>query len=139
MTSTTPNLGNHNNNPRYSPPTQSKAMSPTVILIRHAQALHNLTQDYTIPDPPLTGDGEAQCAKLRENLIATFSKDVEKPDEIAIVVSPMRRTLQTAMLSLNWLIEQGVKIEGNADWQGSFMSIHQTVTNLTYYSGRKLG
>ncbi|KAF4335087.1 phosphoglycerate mutase [Fusarium beomiforme] len=29
----------------------------------------------------------------------------------------MRRTLQTAMLSLDWLVEKGVKIEGNADWQ----------------------
>lgn len=30
----------------------------------------------------------------------------------------MRRTLQTAMLSMDWLVERGVKIEGNADWQG---------------------
>ncbi|EXK40672.1 hypothetical protein FOMG_07433 [Fusarium oxysporum f. sp. melonis 26406] len=29
----------------------------------------------------------------------------------------MRRTMQTAMLSLGWLVERGVKIEGNADWQ----------------------
>ncbi|RGP62344.1 phosphoglycerate mutase [Fusarium sporotrichioides] len=73
--------------------------------------------DHTLPDPPLTDEGEAQCAKLRENLISTFSKDVENPDDIAIVVSPMRRTLQTAMLSMDWLVERGVKIEGNADWQ----------------------
>ncbi|KPA44301.1 phosphoglycerate mutase [Fusarium langsethiae] len=73
--------------------------------------------DYTLPDPPLTDEGEAQCAKLRENLISTFSKDVENPDDIAIVVSPMRRTLQTAMLSMDWLVGRGVKIEGNADWQ----------------------
>jgi hypothetical protein len=39
-------------------------------------------------------------------------------DDVAIVVSPMRRTLQTAMLSLDWLVDRGVKIEGNADWQG---------------------
>jgi hypothetical protein len=43
---------------------------------------------------------------------------VDNPDDIAIVVSPMRRTLQTAMLSMDWLVERGVKIEGNADWQG---------------------
>lgn len=30
----------------------------------------------------------------------------------------MRRTMQTAMLALGWLVERGVKIEGNADWQG---------------------
>ncbi|QPC77151.1 hypothetical protein HYE68_007903 [Fusarium pseudograminearum] len=75
------------------------------------------TIDYTLPDPPLTKEGEAQCAKLRENLIKTFTKDVENPGDIAIIVSPMRRTLQTAMLSMDWLVERGVKIEGNADWQ----------------------
>ncbi|KAF5614201.1 phosphoglycerate mutase [Fusarium subglutinans] len=37
--------------------------------------------------------------------------------DVAIVVSPMRRTMQTAMLALGWLVERGVKIEGNADWQ----------------------
>ncbi|KPA36799.1 phosphoglycerate mutase [Fusarium langsethiae] len=73
--------------------------------------------DYTLPDPRLTDEGEAQCAKLRENLISTFSKDVGNPDDIAIVVSPMRRTLQTVVLSMDWLVERGVKIEGNADWQ----------------------
>jgi hypothetical protein len=53
---------------------------------------------------------------------------VGNPDDIAIVVSPMRRTLQTAMLSMDWLVERGVKIEGNADWQGIFLSRskHQT-------------
>ncbi|ESU08130.1 hypothetical protein FGSG_02665 [Fusarium graminearum PH-1] len=44
------------------------------------------TVDYTLPDPSLTKDGEAQCAKLRENLIDTFTKDVSNPDDIAIVI-----------------------------------------------------
>jgi hypothetical protein len=30
----------------------------------------------------------------------------------------MRRTMQTAMLSLDWLIERGVKFDADADWQG---------------------
>lgn len=34
----------------------------------------------------------------------------------------MRRTLQTAMLSLDWLVDRGVKIEGSADWQGESLS-----------------
>lgn len=29
----------------------------------------------------------------------------------------MRRTMQTAMLSLDWLIDRGVKVEASADWQ----------------------
>ncbi|KAM0232677.1 hypothetical protein ACHAP5_010653 [Fusarium lateritium] len=71
----------------------------------------------TLPDPPLTEKGEGQCSLLRENLLETFSNAVDNPDDVAIIVSPMRRTLQTAMLSLDWLVERGVKIEGNADWQ----------------------
>ncbi|KAM0201951.1 hypothetical protein ACHAQI_011084 [Fusarium lateritium] len=90
-------------------------MPPTIVLIRHAQAFHNVA--HNLPDPPLTEKGEGQCSLLRENLLETFSNAVDNPDDVAIIVSPMRRTLQTAMLSLDWLVERGVKIEGNADWQ----------------------
>ncbi|KAF4954099.1 hypothetical protein FSARC_12224 [Fusarium sarcochroum] len=80
-------------------------------------SLITISQDYTLADPPLTEKGEGQCSVLRENLISTFSDAVTNTDDIAIIVSPMRRTLQTAMLSLDWLVERGVKIEGSADWQ----------------------
>ena len=30
----------------------------------------------------------------------------------------MRRTIQTALGCLDWLIDKGVKIEADADWQG---------------------
>ncbi|KAF5008009.1 hypothetical protein FDECE_5693 [Fusarium decemcellulare] len=75
------------------------------------------SQNYDLHDPPLTDLGVNQCSHLRKNLIATFSDSVINTDDVAIVVSPMRRTLQTAMLSLDWLVERGVKIEGDADWQ----------------------
>jgi len=35
-----------------------------------------------------------------------------------IITSPMRRTIQTALASVDWLIKKGVKIEADADWQG---------------------
>ena len=35
-----------------------------------------------------------------------------------IVESPMRRTLQTAMVGLEWLVERGVEVRLDADWQG---------------------
>ncbi|KAF5026379.1 hypothetical protein F66182_1507 [Fusarium sp. NRRL 66182] len=75
-------------------------------------------QDYSIRDPPLTDKGVEQCSVLRENLMSVYASSVANPDHVAIIVSPMRRTLQTAMLSLGWLIDRGVKIESNADWQG---------------------
>jgi broad specificity phosphatase PhoE len=34
-----------------------------------------------------------------------------------IVASPLRRTLQTAQLSLGWLIAQGVPVQLRAEWQ----------------------
>lgn len=40
-----------------------------------------------------------------------------------IIVSPMRRTIQTALDSLDWLIEKGVKIQADADWQGEKLLI----------------
>jgi hypothetical protein len=30
----------------------------------------------------------------------------------------MTRTLQTASLAADWLVERGIKIEADADWQG---------------------
>ncbi|RYP20166.1 hypothetical protein DL765_002925 [Monosporascus sp. GIB2] len=88
-------------------------MPPTLILVRHAQALHNETKDYSIRDPDLTELGQNQCLALRKGLM-------ENPlahEAGLIVVSPMRRTIQTALRSLDWLIEKGVKVEADAGWQ----------------------
>ena len=38
-------------------------------------------------------------------------------DPELILVSPMRRTLQTAVLALDWLMENGVRSEAHAAWQ----------------------
>ncbi|TFA99621.1 hypothetical protein CCMA1212_008430 [Trichoderma ghanense] len=94
-------------------------MPPTVVLIRHAQALHNQTHtsplDSSIPDPVLSDVGIEQCAQLRQNLIQRFSSF---KGSVAIISSPMIRTLQTASLAAGWLVEErGVKIEADADWQ----------------------
>jgi hypothetical protein len=91
-------------------------MPPTLILIRHAQALHNVASDFSLHDPPLSELGERQCAELQESL---KKEDIANKVEL-IVVSPMRRTLQTAMLGLGWLIEKGVPVEADAGWQGMY-------------------
>ncbi|KAK7993549.1 GPI-anchor transamidase [Apiospora arundinis] len=91
-------------------------MAPTLILIRHAEALHNLTsktEDYHIHDPELTETGHTQVQELRANLI---NHPVAQNAGL-IVTSPMIRTMQTAMGSLDWLIEKGIKIEADAGWQ----------------------
>ncbi|KAF2454808.1 histidine phosphatase superfamily [Lineolata rhizophorae] len=89
-------------------------MPPTLILIRHAQALHNVSKEYTIPDPGLSELGLRQSAELQDHLRNKFplADDVE-----LIIASPMRRTLQTAAIGFEWLIGRGTKVELNAGWQ----------------------
>lgn len=101
-----------------SPSLPFTTMPPTIILIRHAEAQHNLTKDYTLRDPPLTEKGLQQCKSLATSLSARFSNINSK--DVAIIVSPMQRTLQTAQLALDWLVDQSVKIVADADWQGKF-------------------
>ena len=65
-------------------------------LIRHGQALHNVIRPYPHRDPPLTEIGEEAAKHIQ----------VIKPD--LIVISPMTRTIQTAMIAFPSLIGVGV-------------------------------
>ncbi|KAI8624961.1 phosphoglycerate mutase-like protein [Xylariaceae sp. FL1651] len=88
-------------------------MPPTLVLIRHAQAEHNVEKDYSLHDPSLTQLGREQCVELRKGLL----EDPLVQQAELIITSPMRRTIQTALDTLDWLIERGVKIEADANWQ----------------------
>ncbi|EMR80816.1 putative phosphoglycerate mutase protein [Botrytis cinerea BcDW1] len=95
-------------------------MPPTIILIRHAQALHNVSNkahNYELHDPALTGLGfGTQCDELASHL----ENEVPLAREIdLIVVSPMRRTLQTAQQVLGWLMKGGVPVILRPEWQES--------------------
>ncbi|PVH94977.1 phosphoglycerate mutase-like protein [Periconia macrospinosa] len=89
-------------------------MPPTLLLIRHAQALHNVASDWSHDDPPLTEFGHQQCKELEESL-----KNSEIGNKVElIVVSAMRRTLQTASEGLEWVIkEKGIEVLPDAGWQ----------------------
>ncbi|CAK7208789.1 hypothetical protein SBRCBS47491_000216 [Sporothrix bragantina] len=92
-------------------------MPPTVILIRHAQALHNIADKFLIIPKlyiRLSELGFEQCKELREKLRTTLPGRL---DAELVLVSPMTRTLQTAMASLDWLIATGVPIQAHAGWQ----------------------
>ncbi|CZR56553.1 uncharacterized protein PAC_06442 [Phialocephala subalpina] len=94
-------------------------MAPTVILIRHAEALHSL--DFTIRDPPLTDNGlKTQCATL-----STALQALPLAQEITLIItSPMRRTLQTTSASLGWLMDRDIPAVARAEWQ------ENTVNNI---------
>jgi len=88
-------------------------MPPTLILIRHAQALHNVDGDWSFPDPKLSDLGEQQSRELQDSLKAS---DLANKVDL-IIVSAMRRTLQTATIGLDWLIKKGVPVLPSALWQ----------------------
>ncbi|OXG77442.1 hypothetical protein C349_05264 [Cryptococcus neoformans var. grubii Br795] len=62
-------------------------------LTRHAQAEHNVADDYTIADAPLTTLGQEQSRQLNE----ATKNGVQKTAEL-LVTSPLRRPLETMLL-----------------------------------------
>ncbi|GAA6015910.1 hypothetical protein JCM10207_006803 [Rhodosporidiobolus poonsookiae] len=65
----------------------------TIYFTRHAQAEHNVAEDYTIPDAPLTKLGREQSADLRKETEGGFQRDAE-----LLVTSPLRRPMQTLII-----------------------------------------
>ncbi|KAK7924381.1 phosphatase SPAC5H10.03 [Apiospora marii] len=64
-------------------------MSPTIHLVRHGEAEHNVSFNCQIRDPSLTEKGGAQCKAL--------GKTFPYMDRVTnLVASPLRRTVQTA-------------------------------------------
>ena len=62
------------------------AVTPLVHIIRHGQSLHNVERGYPYRDPPLTNEGVNAAKEIKISAI---------PD--LIVISPMTRTIQTAL------------------------------------------
>ncbi|CAD0106834.1 unnamed protein product [Aureobasidium uvarum] len=71
-------------------------------------------QEYDIPDPPLTELGQQQCRVLEQHLRqhVPLAHLIER-----IITSPMRRTLETTALGLDFFIKRGIPVEANALWQ----------------------
>lgn len=79
-----------------------------------------VSRNYELHDPVLSTLGIEQCAALRQSLRDRFERIVSDIglQDVAIIASPMRRTLQTAHLALDWLIDQGKDVTADAGWQG---------------------
>ncbi|KAI0352796.1 phosphoglycerate mutase-like protein [Trametes cingulata] len=71
----------------------SKATEKHIYLTRHAEAEHNVAEDYTIRDAPLTARGRQQAAALNE-----ATKDTVQATADLLVTSPLRRTLSTTLV-----------------------------------------
>ncbi|KAK4642924.1 hypothetical protein QC761_401660 [Podospora bellae-mahoneyi] len=72
------------------------------------------TQDYTIPDPELSVLGRSQCNSLKQNLVPKITGPNPELEVGLIIVSPMRRTIETALLAFGDL---GIPFEAHAGWQ----------------------
>ncbi|KAF1352635.1 phosphoglycerate mutase family protein-like protein [Lizonia empirigonia] len=68
-------------------------MPPRIHIIRHAQGEHNATRNYSIRDALLTPKGKGQCSTLQSAF--KYHNDID-----IVFSSPLRRTIQTASLSL---------------------------------------
>ncbi|KAK3673909.1 hypothetical protein LTR78_006111 [Recurvomyces mirabilis] len=87
-------------------------MAPTLHLVRHAQGYHNLSvANHAIHDPSLTPFGEQQCRDLATKF--PYHDGVE-----AVVASPIRRTIYTALLGFGGDLEKkGLKVIGLPELQ----------------------
>ncbi|KAK3292962.1 histidine phosphatase superfamily [Chaetomium fimeti] len=93
-------------------------MPPTIVFIRHAQAVHNLGKaNHVLHDPNLTDLGRQQCLELREHLQTHLPADRKIQ---LIITSPMRRAIQTTLIALDWLIDSGVPVIPDARWQENY-------------------
>lgn len=70
----------------------SSAMAKTIYLVRHAQAEHNVAEDWSIADAPLTPLGRQQARDLNEATASGLQKEVQ-----LVVTSPLRRTMATTL------------------------------------------
>ncbi|EJU05686.1 phosphoglycerate mutase-like protein [Dacryopinax primogenitus] len=71
-------------------------MVKNVYLYRHAQAEHNATSNWGIPDPTLTPLGRAQSSDIFAAFKEQFS-GATSPQPL-LVCSPLRRTVETMLL-----------------------------------------
>lgn len=62
-----------------------------VVICRHSQATHNVADDYSLPDAPLTDLGKIQASKLPE-----FVPQLQQQIDL-VISSPLKRTLQTTL------------------------------------------
>ncbi|KAI0773660.1 phosphoglycerate mutase-like protein [Fomes fomentarius] len=69
------------------------ATTKRIYLTRHAEAEHNVTEDWTIRDAPLTHRGRQQAASLHQT-----TKDTIQASADLLVTSGLRRTLSTTLI-----------------------------------------
>ncbi|KAI1381457.1 phosphoglycerate mutase-like protein [Hypoxylon crocopeplum] len=78
-------------------------MAPTIDIIRHAQARHNVLSS-NIRDPRLTSAGIMECLALSQD-IRPFRRKVTR-----IFSSPLRRAIETASIGIKPIVGEDIKV-----------------------------
>ena len=74
-------------------------MVSKIIIVRHAESVHNVTKDFSQLDPPLTSLGVEQASSISQKL----------PDAASIstvISSPLRRAIQTALAGFSVVLDK---------------------------------
>lgn len=78
-----------------------------VHVIRHAEGVHNIGNDKTIPDPELSTKGLQQAGELHDDF-------PHKENVGMILTSPLRRTLQTTVEGFSDIIDHAAFLPGKS-------------------------
>ncbi|SCV74716.1 BQ2448_7745 [Microbotryum intermedium] len=81
--------------------TRSNARHKIIHFTRHAQAYHNVAEDYTIRDAELTPKGKGQSKQLYHDTKDSFQTTAE-----LIVSSPLRRPMETMLIGYASALER---------------------------------
>jgi broad specificity phosphatase PhoE len=74
-------------------------MVSKIIIVRHAESVHNVTKDFSQLDPPLTSLGVEQASSISQKL----------PDAASIstiISSPLRRAIQTTLAGFSSILDK---------------------------------
>lgn len=81
-------------------------MEARIHLVRHAEAVHNVDQDFSRIDPELTLFGSQQAD--------TLGRTFPYPEKVSLIItSPLRRTIQTTLLAFTNVLHKRYYVEGS--------------------------
>jgi broad specificity phosphatase PhoE len=74
-------------------------MVSRIIIVRHAESVHNVTKDFSQLDPSLTSLGVEQASSISQELPSAGNI-------AAIISSPLRRAIQTALAGFSVVLDK---------------------------------
>jgi len=74
-------------------------MVSKIVIVRHAESVHNVTKDFSQLDPPLTSLGVEQASTISQQLPSTG-------DIATVISSPLRRALQTTLAGFSTILDK---------------------------------